>query len=156
MEVFTYIVSISLQVAGALLLMFFSLSTKRKQVIGRFVNKNLVIRDSDEKLKYDTEELKNTFRIAYLNKFSFGFIASGYLLGIYGNLKDTNLLFVMVGVILGSVVLMLIAYFSTSLILHFSKSIKQPLTEAELTKYGLEPNMTIASSKEIDEMWNRA
>lgn len=156
MEKYIYILSISLQVSGALLLMLFSLSTRRKQVVKRFISKNLVIRDSNEKLTYDVKELKNTFRIAYLNKFSFGFIAMGYLLGIYGDLNNANLLCVTIWVILGSLLLMAIAYILTSLILKFSKIAQRTLTEMELKQYDLEPNISMITPAEFEEEWRKA
>lgn len=153
MATFMYILSISLQVAGALLLMFFSLSAKREQIIKRFVNKNFIIRNENEELEYDEGELKSTFRTAYLSKFSFGYIALGYILGIFGDIND-SILYTIIGIILGTIVLMVIAYWITSIILKHSKNANQELTKEELANYGLEPNMTAISEKEIQEIWD--
>ena len=81
MSALAYIFSISLQIAGALLLLIYSISTKRESVIRRFVGKGLLARQG-ERLDYDEKAYKEEFCRAYLNKFSFGFIAFGYLLGV--------------------------------------------------------------------------
>ena len=42
-----YILSISFQLAGALLLMIFALSTKREKIIQQFAGKGLIYRDNN-------------------------------------------------------------------------------------------------------------
>ena len=72
-----YILSISFQVAGALLLMVNALSTRRDRVIHRFASHSLIYRDNNTgELEYDKEALKGAFKEAYLSKFAFAEIAS--------------------------------------------------------------------------------
>ena len=80
-----YIGAISLQVTGALLLLLFSVSTKRVDVIRKFGDGGIITYDEETKeLNYKEEAFKEAYRTSYLNKISFFYIGVGYLLGVFG------------------------------------------------------------------------
>ena len=88
-ENFFYIISVSFQIAGALLLVLFSISTKRDSVIRRFVGNGIITKDGDSKiLDYNENAYKEEYRRAFLNKYSFGCILLGYMLSIWGEIED--------------------------------------------------------------------
>ena len=67
-----YIGAISLQVTGALLLLLFSVSTKRVDVIRKFGDGGIITYDEETKeLNYKEEAFKEAYRTSYLNKISF-------------------------------------------------------------------------------------
>ena len=105
-----YVISISLQMAGALLLMVNSLSTKREDAIKKFFNHTITELDGNtNEVKYNEEEFKDTFKQIYLTIFSFIYICFGYILGIFGNIENANKLCVLVKIILLTVCLIIIA-----------------------------------------------
>ena len=80
-----------MQVSGALIITIFTLSTKREKVIAKFINKNLINQDGNTKeLEYNKKEFVNTFKNIYLNRFSFCYIALGYMIGVFGKIKNDN------------------------------------------------------------------
>lgn len=149
-----YIISIAFQLSGALLLMIFSLSTKRERVVKKFINKNIIIQNYDETLHYDKSELKETFKIAYLNKCSFLFIALGYLIGVMGEMDNCNILDVMIKIVILTGVLMIFAYFIVYQIIKHAKKVNTILTKEEMTKYSIVPNIEMATEKDIDDLLN--
>lgn len=156
MNIILYISSISFQVAGAILLMLLSLSTDRRKVINRFINKNMILCDGNtKKLTYDKGEFKNIFKQAYLAKFSFLYIATGYILGIFGNTKECNQWIILIFVIIFTIVLIGLAYFIVAQIIKHSKNINKEITYEELEKLDLEPTMESTSNKELDEIFNK-
>lgn len=153
MSAWLYIFSISLQISGALLLMKYSLSAHRKQVIKRFINKNIIIKDFDERINYNKEELKETFKIARLNQFSFAYIALGYLINIFGDIDNSYLLDILISIVILTILLMLFAYFIVFIMIKHSKEINRDLTEEEMLEYKIHPNLTSVSKKDIDDLF---
>lgn len=153
MKVLLYIISISLQISGALLLMLFSLSTNRKKVIKNFINKDIITKDSDERIDYNKEELKETFKTAYLNKFSFGFIALGYLIGVIGEIDYSYKLVIILGIIIFTLIFMILAYLIVHFIMKYSKEVNKELTEEEMIAYNIDPTITMVTQNDIDELF---
>ena len=153
MRILLYILSISFQVSGALLLMKYSLSSNREKVIKRFINKNMITKDYDGNIIYDKKELKETFKIAYLNKLSFLYITLGYLMNVFGKTDDSQLLFVIIGIVFFTLLFMILAYFSVYLIIKFSKNVNDVLTEKEMVKYKIDPNISTITKKEMNDIF---
>lgn len=149
-----YILAISFQLAGALLLMVNVLSTRRDRVIRRFVGKGILYRDNNtNEISYDEKALKDTFKEAYLSKFAFLFIAVGYVLGVFespGNVCRE----LMAGIIvLVSVFIIAISHLIVCAILKFSKKVNRKLTNQELIALGIEPDIENISNEEIDKLF---
>ncbi len=150
-----YIFSIAFQVAGAVLLMFLSLSTNRRKVINRFINKNMIFSDGNtKKLTYDKDEFKNIFKQSYLANFSFLYIIVGYILGIFGNTEGFNNWLILIFVVIVTIILIGLAYFIVMQIIKHSKNINREITNEELEKLDLEPNMESLSDKELEDIFN--
>lgn len=80
-----YIISISCQLAGAIILLFGSLSTNRPEVIKRFSKIGLVFVDENTgEVSNDTDAFTDEFQKAFLNRSAFLLLAIGYLFGIWG------------------------------------------------------------------------
>ena len=150
-----YILSISFQVAGALLLMVNALSTRRDRVIHRFASHSLIYRDNNTgELEYDKEALKGAFKEAYLSKFAFAEIAIGYFLGVFGALNDSaNRWLIAIGIIITTTILIYISRLLVRLILTYNKNITRSITNDELSVLGIEPAMENISDMEIDELF---
>ena len=155
MNEFIYILSISMQISGALIITLFTLSTKREKIINKFINKDLINQDGNTKeLEYDEKEFVNTFKNAYLNKFSFCYIALGYILGIFGEVKKIDKYVIALFIIITTIIIIVITYVIVSIIAKQSKKINKKITPEELKKMNLEPNLSTISKEEIDKLFN--
>ncbi len=154
-DVVIYIIAISFQLSGALLLVFYSISTKRKNVIKRFAGKCLIYRDNNtNEITYDKDALKIAFRDAWLNKIAFALIALGYFFGVFGEIdeKNKNLIALVIGLL--TVMIMILSYFIVTCIIKYSSNINKELSNGELSELGIEPDIESLSNKEIDDIIN--
>lgn len=150
-----YIIAISFQLSGALLLVIYSTSTKRASVIKRFAGNSFISRDGNTKeISYDKDELIKSFKDAWLNKIAFLLIASGYIFGIFGEIGEINKILISIFIIISTVLVMAISYFVVNCIIKYSAEVNKELTNDELNELGIEPNMESLSDKEIDDIWN--
>lgn len=86
---FIYILAISLQVSGALLLLIKSLSTKKEDLIIRFKGNGNIYKDNNtDEISYDKEAFKKIYENTLINRWSFGFIFCGYLIGVFGSIDN--------------------------------------------------------------------
>ncbi len=151
-----YIGAISLQVTGALLLLLFSVSTKRVAVIRKFGGRGIITYDEDTKeLNYKEAAFKEAYRTSYLNKISFFYIGVGYLLGVFGEIENSNK-WVIAGVIFTfSIILLFLTWWVTDMIISKSNVINQKISLEEMKEAGITPDMTSASTEDIDKMFER-
>lgn len=145
-----YIISIALQVAGALMLIIFSLSTKRKDIIKSFVNSHIIVRDGNTKeLSYNHEVFIDSVISAYYSKVSVGYIAAGYIVGIFGDRGDVNRWIVAGITVLITVVLILCTRFTIEKLVKIYRI--APISNEEIESIGAEPDMESMSDEMIDE-----
>lgn len=154
-----YAVSISLQVAGALMLMINSISTKRKRVIQRFAGHSLIYRDNNtNEITYDEKVFKDTYKEAYLSKCAFLYIAMGYFMGIFATIDSEKKVLVAIGVVVLTIAFLALAYLVVFLILQYNKEVNKKITNEELKTFGIEPHIENISNdqikKQIDDIWN--
>ena len=150
-----YILAISLQVSGALLLILFSASTKRDEIIRRFVGKELMSRDGDDgELTYDEQAYREEFKVAFLNKISFVYIASGYLFGVWGEIENASKLLSTFFIAIVTMTIMSISIFGITFYIKKSKNVGRKITNDDLKRLNLEPTITSISEKDIAEMWD--
>ena len=154
MSALAYIFSISLQIAGALLLLIYSISTKREAVIRRFVGKGLLAREG-ERLEYNEKAYKEEFCRAYLNKFSFGYIALGYLLGVWGNSGNICAWNLTVGIILIVFLVMFITIKVVYFLVGHSKTVNKRIENKDLLELGIKPDVDCVTSEEIDQLFEK-
>lgn len=100
-DAFIYMIAVSLQVAGALLLLCYNVSAKRKDIIKSFADTKGFIQIQNTEIEYDKSRLKEIFKIAYINKLSFLYIVLGYIAGVFGKIGDNTYI---LSIILGMVV----------------------------------------------------
>ena len=148
-----FICSISFQVAGALLLMCFSLSTSRKKTIQRFASSRIIHKDGNTgKLYYKKEVFRNCFREAYLNRVSFFYIALGYMLSVFGKNDCNNYFIVCSFIILVTAFLMSVTHFIVKQVIARKKTINSEITDDELQELDIKPDMPSLSYAKIDEI----
>lgn len=155
-KVLVYIFSISFQVAGAMILLLFTLSTKRLEIIKRFSGTGMIFRNGDTgELNYNENEFVNTFREGYLNKAAITFIAIGYFAGVFGEIGQNNRVLVAFCVItFTTIILMLTCYFVESF-LKKSPVVNARITNRELEQVGIKPDMESISGEEISKMFQQ-
>ena len=153
METIIYIISISLQLAGALLLMIFVLSTKREKVIQRFAGNGIIARDNNtNEILYNEKAFKDSFKNAYLNKCSFAFIALGYFMGVFGAI-NYNTALVGILIVLCTGLIMGATYLIVNQIVSHSKVINKKITNEELSLAGVEPDIEDIPNDEIAKLF---
>lgn len=98
---FIYIIAVSFQVSGALLLLIYNISTKRENIIKNFANNKGFIGRCGTEITYNKDGLKEIFKIAYINKISFFYIIIGYIIGVFGKIEEnTYIISIIVGMII--------------------------------------------------------
>lgn len=151
-----YIEAISLQVTGALLLLLFSVSTKRVDVIRKFGDGGIITYDEETKeLNYKEGAFKEAYRTSYLNKISFFYIGVGYLLGVFGEIGNSNKWITAGAIFIFSIILLFLTWLVTDMIISKSNVINQKISLEEMKEAGITPDMTSASTEDIDKMFER-
>jgi len=144
--VFFYILAISLQISGAVMLLWYSASTKRDDVIKRFMKRKIVSKDKDtNSIEYDKKTYKEEYKVACLNKISFGYIAVGYIINIWGDCSSDWKIFVAFETVLNSILILFITYKETLLWMHFSKKVNMEISNDDLERLDIRPDYTTKS-----------
>ena len=149
-----YILSISFQITGALLLLFYSTSAKREAIIRRFVGKGLLTREGD-KVEYNQEAYKNEYVLAYLNKFSFGYIAGGYLLNVFINTENECKWLVVICILLLTPLIMFFSLKGISFLVSYLKR-NDKITNEDLKAFDIKPDMDLMTSEDVDQLLENA
>ena len=88
-----YILSISFQVSGGLILLLWSFGrTKEKVFQLYFPGSNIVERDENNKVCLDKKKLRKKAVNIYMNRFAFICLIIGYGLSLFGDISDYNIL----------------------------------------------------------------
>ena len=86
-----YILSISFQVSGGLILLLWSFGrTKEKVFQLYFPGSNIVERDENNKVCLDKKKLRKKAVNIYMNRFAFICLIIGYGLSLFGDISDYN------------------------------------------------------------------
>ena len=134
-----YIASIALQVSGALILLSSALSVKRATVIKQYLQRSsFPVMDCETKIiGYNHDAFSEEFRSIYTNRVAFGYISSGYLLGLWGESIKNHRLTIFLWVVLSSVVL----FFAAKLLIdHLCRKVGK-ITFDEILQLKLEKNV---------------
>lgn len=101
-----YIIAISLQLAGAVILIINYCRNTHNQIIDRyFPGSNLVERDNKDNIVLEKERVQEVVREIFMNRCAFFYIGAGYIVGIYGEAGKTNKCIISILVIIGSFLL---------------------------------------------------
>lgn len=149
-----YILSISFQIAGALLLLVYSTSAKRESIIRRFVGKGLLTRQGD-KVEYNQDAYEKEYFLTYSNKLSFGYIAFGYLVNVFGNIENACKGIVFISILLCTVLIMVVSIKGLSFFVkHFKE--KDKITNDDLKTFDIKPDMDLMTSENVDQLFENA
>jgi len=148
-----YIFAISFQVAGALQLLVSFVSTKRDNVIKRFAGKGFISRDGNtKKVLYDKSSFLAEFKTAWLSKIAFGFIAIGYLIGIWGNIEDDKKISAFFLIAAITAMVLFLSHFIVHIYITRSKRINADITNDELERLKIQPALETISDSEIADL----
>lgn len=117
-ETWIYILSISLQVAGAIcLIMNYWGNVKEKVILSYYVGGEIPKVQDNNMVLLKKEKLQLCAKDIYMNRFSFICIIIGYGIGLFGNITDgSNKLYVLLAICLFCVILTCLGHSSSSLI----------------------------------------
>lgn len=108
-EVLVYSLSLSFQVAGAVLLIIkYWGKTKDRIVDEYFPGSNIIERDEEDNIKLEKEKVQVCARNIYDNRMAFVFIAIGYILSIFGSMNSISKIYILILVILFTVIIIVI------------------------------------------------
>ena len=149
LSLIAYITAISFQVSGALMLILYAISTKRKNVIRSFARSHMITRNGDTKeLSYDHDAFVDNYRTAYFSKLSVCFIALGYLFGIFGDIGSSNRGYIALAIVVSTIFLILVSSVCVKWLLT-KDSVQKRICNEELEAVGAEPDMESINSKVI-------
>lgn len=106
-----YILAVALQVSGALILILFAMSTKRKSVIQQFANSHVITKNEDGSLKYNHEEFVRTYKNRLYTRCAVCFIAAGYGIGVFGDNSMVNRIVILICVIVAVALLIALSHY---------------------------------------------
>ncbi|MBD5151789.1 MAG: hypothetical protein HDT16_04665 [Oscillibacter sp.] len=149
-----YIIAISLQLSGALLLLWKAVSTKRNNLIKSFAKSKVITYDSNTgEIIYNKDAFIETCENAFLNKAAFLYISIGYFLGIWGEIgPDNNKIITAVIIFSISALEIVLTCLVVSIICEHCTKITTPITYDELITLNLDVNQSTISFDEIDEL----
>lgn len=152
---FLYIIAISLQLSGSLLLLINFGSTKRENLIKEFAKGRLLQMDNNtNKPLYNPESFVDVWQTAFLNKFAFGYIFVGYLTGIFGDIGMNDKVVVAISVSFLFAIETALPHSITRRIRKCCKKLYKPITNDELERLHIEPEVENISNSTIDEILN--
>ena len=112
----------------------------------RFVSEN----KNTNSIEYDEKTYKEEFKVAYLNKISFGYIAVGYIINVWGDCSSFCKIFIVMVIVICSVLVMFLTYKGVLLWTHFSKKVNMKISNEDLERLGICPDFTTVSFDEIE------
>ena len=148
-EIIFYILSISLQLGGAILGIS-SISTKRESVLRKFFKNRFSTMDGNTKeIYYDEDVYIDTWKSTYDNKFAFIYLTVGYCLSPLSEInKNINRIVILLLIVSVTIVLIIIEKTILKAFLNTEK-IKKRVTISELEQYNLDIDMKSISDEEI-------
>ena len=156
LQLIAYVFSRAFQISGAVIVLFYGLSSKRKSILQSFFTNSFSIKSSDtNEIEYDHNALVETYRTTYLNKFAFTYIIIGYSLDIFGKLNSTDNLLTFLIIILVTSIFIFITVKIVNIIIIKSNEINKVVNYEELIENHLNVNLEEISDEEIENTVNR-
>lgn len=143
-----YILSVSLQVAGALILLLWACGNTKERIKDKYYPEiRTAERDKDENITMDVKIIRKCASAIYMNRFSFLYIALGYYVAVFGNVGDRKTV-IAVSVLGVTIVLMIFAVTLSNILalIIYRKDWKINIDELN------NDVMTPMTNKEIDEI----
>ena len=117
---FIFLISIALQVSGALILILFCWGNTERRVLNTIFPANTSVhREDDDTVIISKEKLFKAHKEILLNRYAFIFIGAGYLLNLFGENDGLNPWIGLTVVIVGSVVIVSVGVLVAH---HYAKS----------------------------------
>lgn len=143
------LLSIALQLSGAILLMIKFWGKRKEEILQQYFNSSEIIcRDNGEEVSLHKEKLQKIFKEIYLTRFSFLYIVFGYILSVCE--LSISKCYAVLAILSISLILILFAYSISILIcrIKYSKDLKIPYDEAVEKGNASQ----IMSSKEVEDI----
>lgn len=116
-EQLIYLLSLALQVSGALILIFYYWGNTERRVLNTiFPANSSVHREDDDTVIISKEKLRKAHEVVLLNRIAFAFIAAGYLISLFGKNEGVKPLMGLVIVIALNVTLIAVVVLASKLI----------------------------------------
>lgn len=148
-----YCLAIAFQLAGALVLLVYGVSTKRTDILSSFSDNNFISLDGDTKELNDLSiPLKSKFKQAFLNKSAFICLAIGYLLGVFGNIDETERFSSLLIIIVFTILIIIGIHIIVRISLKQTK-VTNPVKINELEQVGIKPNVESVSNEDIKKLF---
>lgn len=156
LQLIAYVFSRAFQISGAVIVLFYGLSSKRKSILQSFFANSFSIKSSDtNEIEYDHNALVETYRTTYLNKFAFTYIIIGYSLDIFGKSNSTDNLLTFLIIILVTSIFIFITVKIVNIIIIKSNEINKVVNYEELIENHLNVNLEEISDEEIENTVKR-
>ena len=130
------------------MLIIFSLSTKRKDIIKTFAKSHMIARNGNTReLSYNHKAFLDVYKAAYFSRVSVLFIAVRYFLSVFGEVQEANRWVVACFIVVLTIVLIVV----TKIVIDFlMRKNNHPITNEELENVGAEPDIESISAQVID------
>ena len=148
-----YCLSIAFQLAGALVLLIYGVSTKRTTILSSFSDNVFIGLDGNTKEVNDLSiPIKSKFKQAFLNKSAFICLAIGYLLGVFGSIDETERFLSLLIIIAFTILIIIGIHIIVRISLKQAKVINS-VTISELEQVGIKPNVESSSNEDIQKLF---
>ena len=151
MQIILYILSISLQMSGAILGIS-SISTKRESILRDFFKSKFTSLDGNTKeISYNEETYMDKWKSTYDNKFSFINLATGYILSPLAQLDESvSRYLVLLLIILVTITIIFFEKIVLKILLK-AEIVNKKITYSEIQQYNLVVDMESISNEIIDK-----
>ena len=145
--------SIAFQLAGALILLLYGVSTKRDNIIKSFSARSFIWRDGNtQKINDLSKEYQQRYRQAFLNKTAFLYLTLGYMLSIWAEKGSSSPCLSTLITVALTILLLVVGKVVVNQWLMKRSSVMAPITGEDLERLGIEPDMESISTSDIDKM----
>lgn len=145
-----HVISISFQLAGAVILMLWCLKgSNEKQIISKyFPGSNIANRDNKNNCILKKEKIRSITRDIYINVLAFTNLIIGYLIS-YFNVDTLNPIHSVILTLLFTTIIIAAEYLLATLIAYLKYRQDLIINYSQLEKFGVDTTVT---EKEVDEM----
>ena len=148
-----YCLSIAFQLAGALVLLIYGVSTKRTTILSSFSDNVFISLDGNTNEINDLSiPLKSRFKQAFLNKSAFICLAIGYFLGVFGSIEGNERCLSFLIIIVFTILIIIGIHIIVRISLKQTK-VTNPVKINELEQVGIKPNVESVSNEDIKKLF---
>lgn len=148
-------ISVSFQLAGALVLLLYNVSTKRDDIIRSMYNAMAYTErnGNTQEINDLSIQFREKYRNAYLNKAAFFLLTVGYVLSLFGAIgKDEQCSAFFLVIVLTTLFVWLTKFLVEKYCLQ-QPDASTPVRNADLERLGIEPHSESLSDIEVNDIW---